>query len=44
MLRRFLTCCLLTAEQVAATLADKVLTSPKQQTKVMEVKPVRSST
>jgi hypothetical protein len=28
-------------EQVASTLADKVLTSPKQQTKVLEVKPVR---
>ena len=31
-------CC---REQVASTLADKVLTSPKQQTKVLEVKPVR---
>jgi len=28
-------------EQVAATLAQNVLTSPKQQTKVLMVKPVR---
>ena len=27
--------------QVSSTLADKVLTSPKQQTKVLMVKPVR---
>ena len=40
---RLLTLCFCATEQVASTLADNVLTSPKQQTKVLMVKPVSLS-